>query len=221
MTPRYLILLTFSRTVPSRVYEAWIFYIRFLVICIILHLTGWNLIPHFPCPASQLIYIFLNFQCVPCSLSFSVANTVIRKESYFRINVCWDIINVQKTTTKKNKKKKKKKKTRDLGQCPVGHKTKPGPNPICSVYNNSLLSVAQKRIYPFQCLPTYVTAIYRHAYSDAFAYCRCMTLNDVDMMSNDHDVARKIVIRLCRIWHLRYKNSFLRLQTTENGTKYL
>ena len=48
---------TFSRTVPSRVYEAWIFFIRFLVICI---------------------------------------NTVIRKESYFRINVCWDIINVQR-----------------------------------------------------------------------------------------------------------------------------
>ena len=29
---------------------------------------------------------------------------------------------------------------------------------FCSVYNNSLLSVAQKRIYPFQCLPTYASA---------------------------------------------------------------
>ena len=38
---------TFSRLVPSKVYEAWIFLIRFLVSCIILHLTGWNLIPHF------------------------------------------------------------------------------------------------------------------------------------------------------------------------------
>ena len=36
--PRYLMLSTFSRTVPSRVYETWIFFIRFLVICIILHL---------------------------------------------------------------------------------------------------------------------------------------------------------------------------------------
>ena len=31
---------TFSRLVPSKVYEAWIFLIRFLVSCIILHLTG-------------------------------------------------------------------------------------------------------------------------------------------------------------------------------------
>ena len=38
---------TFSRSVPSKVYEAWIFLIRFLVSCIILHLTSWNLIPYF------------------------------------------------------------------------------------------------------------------------------------------------------------------------------
>ena len=47
VTPRYLMLSTFSRLVPSKVYEAQIFLIRFLVSCIILHLTGWNLIPHF------------------------------------------------------------------------------------------------------------------------------------------------------------------------------
>ena len=47
VTPRYLILSTFSRSVPSKVYEACIFLIRFLVSCIILHLTGWNLIPYF------------------------------------------------------------------------------------------------------------------------------------------------------------------------------
>ena len=47
VTPRYLMFSTFSKTVPSRVYEAWIFFIHFLVICIILHLTGWNLIPDF------------------------------------------------------------------------------------------------------------------------------------------------------------------------------
>ena len=50
----------------------------------------------FPCPASKMIYIFLKFQCVLCILNFSVANTVIRKESYFRINVCRDIINGQR-----------------------------------------------------------------------------------------------------------------------------
>ena len=38
---------TSSRSAPSNVYEAWIFLIRFLVSCIILHLTGWNLIPQF------------------------------------------------------------------------------------------------------------------------------------------------------------------------------
>ena len=43
----------------------------------------------FPCPASQLIYIFLKFQCVLCILNFSVTNIVIRKESYFKINVCF------------------------------------------------------------------------------------------------------------------------------------
>ena len=36
-----------SRSVPSKIYEAWIFLIHFPVGCIILHLTGWNLIPHF------------------------------------------------------------------------------------------------------------------------------------------------------------------------------
>ena len=40
VTPRYLVLSTFSMTVRSKVYEAWIFLIRFLVSCIILHLTG-------------------------------------------------------------------------------------------------------------------------------------------------------------------------------------
>ena len=38
--PKILMLSTFSRTVPSRVYEAWIFFIRFLVTCIKLQLTG-------------------------------------------------------------------------------------------------------------------------------------------------------------------------------------
>ena len=34
-----------------------------------------------PCPASQLIYIFLKFQCVLCIFNFSVTNSVISKES--------------------------------------------------------------------------------------------------------------------------------------------
>ena len=47
VVPRYLIRSTFSRTVPFRGYEAWVFLIRFIVICIILHLQGWNFKPHF------------------------------------------------------------------------------------------------------------------------------------------------------------------------------
>ena len=47
VTPRYLMLSTFSGSVPSQGSEAWIFLIRFHVSCLILHLAGWNLIPHF------------------------------------------------------------------------------------------------------------------------------------------------------------------------------
>ena len=146
VTPRYLMFSTFLRTVPSRVYEAWIFFIRFLVICIILHLTGWNLIPHFLAQHPNWSRFFLKFQCVLCILNFSVANTVIRKESYFRINVCWDIINVQR--------KQQGTKVSALWDTRQNR----GPIRFCSVYDNSLLSVAQKRIYPFQCLPTYAAA---------------------------------------------------------------
>ena len=45
VTPRYLTRSTFSRSVPSKVYEAWIFLIRFLVSCIMLHLKGLLAIP--------------------------------------------------------------------------------------------------------------------------------------------------------------------------------
>ena len=39
VTPKYLMLSTFSRAVPSSVYEAWIL-LCFFVSCIMLHLTG-------------------------------------------------------------------------------------------------------------------------------------------------------------------------------------
>ena len=114
--------------------------------CYLYHIAFDRLKSHTPfhCPASQLIYIFLKFQCVLCILNFSLANTVIRKESYFK--VCCDIINVQR----------KQQGTKDSALWDT--RQNPGPIRFCSVYNNSLLSVAQKRIYPFQCLPTYATA---------------------------------------------------------------
>ena len=100
----------------------------------------------FPCPASQLIDICLKLQCVLYIINFSVVNTVIRKESYFRIDVCWDIINVQG-----KKQGTKDSALRDTWQNRASIR-------FCSVYNLSLLSVAQKRAYPFQCLTTYAVA---------------------------------------------------------------
>ena len=61
ITPRYLMLSMFSRSVPSNVYEAWVFLIRFLVSCIILHLTGWNVIPHFLAQEPSWSISLLNF----------------------------------------------------------------------------------------------------------------------------------------------------------------
>ena len=139
VTPRYLMLSTFSRTVPSRVYEAWIFLsvsLLFASYCI------WQVEISYPISLPSI----LNFQCVFCILNFSVANTVIRKESYFRINVCWDIINAQR----------KQQGTKNSALWDTRQNR--GPIRFCTVYNNSLLSVAQKRIYPFQCLPTCATA---------------------------------------------------------------
>ena len=72
----------------------------------------------FPCLASTLIYIFVTFQCFFCVLNFSVANTIISEESYFRINGCWNISDVQR----------KQQETKDSALW--GHQTKPGPNPI-------------------------------------------------------------------------------------------
>ena len=85
----------------------------------------------------------LKFQCVLRILKFSVANTVICKESYFRINVCWGIINAQR----------KQQGTKDSALWDT--RQSQGLIRFCSIYNNSLLSVAQKTIYPFQCFPTY------------------------------------------------------------------
>ena len=98
----------------------------------------WQVEISYPTSLSNIpiIYIFLKFQCVFCVLNFSVANTIISEESYFRMNVHWDIINVQR----------KQKGTKDSPLWDTRQNR--GPILFCSVYNNSLLSVAQKRIYP-------------------------------------------------------------------------
>ena len=70
-------------------------------------------------------------------LNFTIANTVISKKSFFRLNIWWDVIYVQK--------EQQGTKNGALGDNP----TKPEPSQI-------LLHLQQLvvRIYPFQCLAT-------------------------------------------------------------------
>ena len=50
----------------------------------------------YPCPATQSINISLKFHCVFFILNFAIANTVVSKKSYFRLNIIYDIINVKR-----------------------------------------------------------------------------------------------------------------------------
>ena len=95
-----------------------------------------------PCPGTQSINITLKFHCVFFILNFTIANTVISKKSYFRLNIWWDVIYVQR--------EQQGTKNGALGD------TRQNRSPVrfYSIYNNSLLSEAKKRIYPFQCLAT-------------------------------------------------------------------
>ena len=83
-TPRYLMLSMFSRSFPSKVYEAWIFFS-----CHLHHIIFDRLKSHtpLPCPGTQSINIPLKFHCVFFILNFTIANTVISKKSYFRLNI--------------------------------------------------------------------------------------------------------------------------------------
>ena len=95
-----------------------------------------------PCPGTQSINITLKFHCVFFILNFTITNTVISKKSYFRLNIWWDVIYVQR--------EQQGTKNGALGD------TRQNRSPVrfYSIYNNSLLSEAKKRIYPFQCLAT-------------------------------------------------------------------
>ena len=119
---------------------------RFLVICIILQVDRLKSHTPFLCPASQLIYIFLKFQCVLCILNFTVTNKHPQRVLFQ--NQC--LLIYHSCCTKKTTKTKDSA-LWDIRQnrCSIR---------FCSVYNNSMLSVAQKRIYPFQCLLTYAIA---------------------------------------------------------------
>ena len=115
VTPRYLMVSTFSRSVPSKVYEAWIFLIRFL--CQLHHIAFDRLKSHtpLPCPGTQSINIPLKFHCVYFILNFihSHQQKVLFQTQYLmRCHLC-----TERTT-------------RDQERCPGGHPTKPEPNQI-------------------------------------------------------------------------------------------
>ena len=108
--------------------------------CYLHHIAFDRLKSHtpFPCLASQLIYIFLKFQCVLCILNVSVHShpqrVLFQNQCLLRYHYC-----TMKTTS-------------DKGQCPIGHQTKPGPSPIllrlqqlavvCSTEKNLSISVS-------------------------------------------------------------------------------
>ena len=93
------------------------------------------------CPGTQSINIPLKFHCVFFTLNFMIANTVISKKSYFRLNIWWDVIYVQREQqgTKNG--------------APGDTRQNRSPGRFYSIYNNSL-SEAKKRIYPLHCLAT-------------------------------------------------------------------
>ena len=112
--------------------------------CQLHHIAFDRLKSHYPlpCPGTQSINITLKFHCVFFILNFTIAGTVISKKSYFRLNIWWDVIYVQR--------EQQGTKNGALGD------TRQNRSPVrfYSIYNNSLLSEAKKRIYPFQCLAT-------------------------------------------------------------------
>ena len=96
---------------------------------------------------TQSINIPLKFHCVFCILNFRIANTVISKKSYFRLNIWCDVIYVQR--------EQQGTENGALGD------TRQNRSPVrfYSIYKNSLFSEAKKKIYPFQCLATNSIAI--------------------------------------------------------------
>ena len=132
VTTRYLILSTFSRNVPSKEQTALTFLIRFLVSCIMLHFTGWSLIPHsWPiCSIDQ--YPFWVSMCLQCYQSDDSWQSHQRtNESYH------DVIYIQgKQQWAENGALRHTRQNR----CPLR---------FCSIDYNPLLPIAQKWINPY------------------------------------------------------------------------
>ena len=112
----------------SSLYGIWSMDLYYSFSCQLHHVAFNRLKAHtpLPCPGTQSINIPLKSQCV----FFFLANTVISKKSYFRLNIWWDVIYVQKNQqgTKNGK----------LGDTQQNWSS----DSLYSIYNNSLLSEA-------------------------------------------------------------------------------
>ena len=99
-------------------------------------------IPHFPCSASQLIYIFLKlkFQCVHCILNVSATNKSLISES----------MSVEISLTYKENNKGPR-------TVSCGSPDKTGTNPILIRLQFAVVYSTEKNL-SFQCLPTYAIA---------------------------------------------------------------
>ena len=116
---------TFSRSVPSKVYEAWIFLKSHTPL---------------PCPGTQSINIPLKFHCVFFILNFTIANTGISKKSYFRLNIWWDVIYVQREQ-------------QGTKNGALGTPDKTGAQSDFTPFTTTRCCLKQRK-YPFQCLAT-------------------------------------------------------------------
>ena len=94
-----------------------------------------------PCPGTQSINIPLKFHCVYFILNFTIANTVISKKSYFRLNIWWDVIYVQR--------EQQGTKNGALGDTQQNR----SPVRFYSIYNNSLFLKQRKESIYFNVLP--------------------------------------------------------------------
>ena len=142
VTPWYLMFSTLSRTVPSKLKEALIFFDPFPYN---LHGIAFDWLEShapFPCPTAKTIYILLKFRSVLWTFGFAITNTVISKQPYLWVNYCCDIVNIQ--WEQQWSKNGALRDTRQNG----------GPIWFYSIYCNSLLPETEKRIYPFQSLST-------------------------------------------------------------------
>ena len=137
VTPRYLMLSTFSRSFPSKVYDPFS--------CQLHHIAFDRLKTHtpLPCPGTQSINIPLKFHCAFFILNFTIANAVISK------SLISDSISDEMSFMFREHNKGPR-------TVPWGTPDKTGAQSDFTPFyiQQLVVSEAKKRIYPFQCLAT-------------------------------------------------------------------